>query len=207
VDDFHDERVPSGVRLRSTVTTVPSRSEPGQSARSVHHRRARFQRRWPAVVAVVAVVVVISLLLPGGRHQWAVSLFRQPSRYTVLAFSDPANLPHRARRGEPLTVAFSISNYEGRPVTYRYVLSEDSGGAHRVLGASARSVGTGRTATVVTTVRPSCRTSPCRMEVSLPGHQETIDFLVSLVTRQPAPARRGQHPGSGHQTPAGGGGG
>ncbi|MFZ0228915.1 MAG: hypothetical protein WAL41_18685 [Mycobacterium sp.] len=158
------------------------------------------------VVAVTAVLVAISLLLPGGRHQWAVSLFRQPTRYTVLAFSDPANLPDRARLGESLSVAFTISNYEGRTVTYRYVLSEDNGGAHKVLGASARSVAGGRTAAVVTTVRPSCRTSPCRIEVSLPGHPQTIDFLVSLVTQRPSSVRRARHSVLGHP-PAGGGGG
>jgi hypothetical protein len=136
-----------------------------------------------------------------------VSLFRQPTRYTVLAFSDPANLPDRARLDESLTVAFTISNYEGRAVTYRYVLSEDSRDAHKVLGASARSVAAGRTAAVVTAVRPSCRTSPCRIEVSLPGHAETIGFLVSLVTQRPSSVRRGGHSVLGHRAPAGGGGG
>jgi len=151
-------------------------------------------------------MVVISLLLPGGRHQWAVSLFRQPTRYTVLAFTDPANLPYRAGLAQPLTVAFSISNDEGRAVAYRYILSEDSQDGHQVLRASARSVAAGRTAAVVTTVRPSCPTSPCRIEVSLPGHPETIDFLVSLVTQPPSPAQPGRHPGPRHQAPTRGGG-
>ena len=219
MDDSDDDRVrPSGARLllpvadqvtayAKPVTAVPPRPDPGRSDRPAHHRRTRSQHRWLTVVAVTTVLVAISLLLPGGRHQWAVSLFRQPTRYTVLAFSDPANLPDRARLGQSLTVAFTISNYEGRALTYRYVLSEDSKGAHKVLGASARPVAAGRTAAVVTTVRPSCRTSPCRIEVSLPGHPETIDFLVSLVTQRPSSVRRGRHSVLGHQAPAGSGGG
>ena len=218
MDDSDDDRVPpSAARLllpaadrlttdAKPVTAMPPRSGPGRSDRRALHGRTRSQRRWPTVVAVTAVLIAISLLLPGGRHQWAVSLFRQPTRYTVLAFSDPANLPNRAGLGKSLTVAFTISNYEGRAVTYRYVLSEDSRGAHEVLGSSARSVAAGRTAAVVTTVRPSCRTSPCRIEVSLPGHPETIDFLVSLVTQRPSSVRRGRHSVIG-QAPAGGGGG
>ena len=218
MDDSDDDRLPpSAARLllpaadrlttdAKPVTGVPPRSDPGRSDRRALHGRTRSQHRWPTVVAVTAVLIAISLLLPGGRHQWAVSLFRQPTRYTVLAFSDPANLPNRAGLGKSLTVAFTISNYEGRAVTYSYVLSEDSRGAHEVLGASARSVAAGRTAAVVTTVRPSCRTSPCRIEVSLPGHPETIDFLVSLVTQRPASVRRGRHSVLG-QAPAGGGGG
>ena len=219
MDDSDDDRVPaSGARLlwpvagqlttdAKPVTAVPPRSDPGRSDRRALHRRTSSQHRWPTVVAVTAVLVAISLLLPGGRHQWAVSLFRQPTRYTVLAFSDPASLPDRARLGESLTVAFTISNYEGRAVTYRYILSEGNGGAHKVLGASVRSVGAGRTAAVVTTVRPSCRTSPCRIEVSLPGHPEIIDFLVSLVTQRLSSVRRGRHSVLGYQASAGGGGG
>lgn len=187
--------------MRSPVTaTLPQLvPDPGGRARSVNHRRTRSHHRRSIIVAVVAVAVVISVLFPGGRHQWAVSLFRQPSRYTVLAFNDPANLPDRARFDQRLTVAFNISNYEGRTEVYRYVLSEDSKGTHRLLGASALSVAADRSATVVTTVRPSCPNSPCRIEVSLPGHPDTIDFLVRLVTQRSSPARRGRNHGPGDQ--------
>lgn len=219
MDDSDDDRVPSAeARLPLPVTdrlntdakpvnAVRPRPAPDRSDRQALRRRTRSQHRGPTVVAVTAVLVAVSLILPGGRHQWAVSLFRQPTRYTVLAFTDPANLPDRARPGESLTVAFTISNYEGRALTYRYVLSEDSRGDHKVLGTSARSLAAGRTAAVVITVRPSCRTSPCRIEVSLPDHPETIDFLVSLVTQRPSSVRRSRHSVLGHQAPAGSGGG
>jgi hypothetical protein len=138
-------------------------------------------RRWWPILAPLAVLAIgASLLSPTGRHQWALSLVRQPARYTVLSFNHAANLPATAVIGRPIRVSFTVGNHEGHREDYRYVLRSAGGGRSRILGGSARSVTAGMTWTVSTVVRPVCGTARCRIEVSLPGHRETIDFLVAL---------------------------
>jgi hypothetical protein len=132
---------------------------------------------------LAAVAIGISLLLPAGRHQWALSLIRQPAHYTILSFDHPSALPSRAVINRPIRVSFMIGNREGRLLAYQYVLSQHGGGASQVLGESARTIGAGDSWKVSTTVRPSCHTSPCRIEVSLPGHPEVIDFVIRLLSR------------------------
>jgi hypothetical protein len=142
---------------------------------------------WPTLTILAVLAVGASLLFPAGRHQWALSLLRQPTRYTVLSFNQASALPATAVKNEPVTVSFTVGNNEGRVVGYRYVLSASSGGRSHILGASTRTVAPGATWTVSTVVRPTCDASPCRIEVWLPGHPETIDFLVTLK------APRGKH--------------
>lgn len=143
-----------------------------------HETGAR--RWWPTLTAIAGLAVGASLLWPAGRHQWALSLFRQPTRYTVLSFNKAWALPTTAVIDEPITVSFTVGNREGRVVDYRYVLSASGGGSSRILEESTRTIDAGARWTVSRVVRPTCDTSPCRIEVSLPGHSETIDFLVTL---------------------------
>jgi predicted GH43/DUF377 family glycosyl hydrolase len=69
-------------------------------------------------------------------------------------------------------------------VSYRYVLTDSASGNNQALGESAKTVAAGATWTVWRIIRPTCITSPCRIEVMLPGHSEKIDFLVTLVGQQ-----------------------
>jgi hypothetical protein len=138
------------------------------------------RRWWPVLVPVVLLTIAASICLPSGRHQWALSLVRQPTPYTTLAFDHPADLPATAVVNRPIGVSFSISNREGRALTYEYVLTQNSSRAVTVLRRSARTVAVNGSWNIMTTIRPSCSSSPCRIQVSLPGHPEKIDFLVSL---------------------------
>jgi hypothetical protein len=151
--------------------------------------QVRQRRWWPFVGPIVLIAVVVSLLTPAGRHQWALSLFRQPTYYTALSFNKAWALPATAAWDAPLSVSFSVANHEGRAVRYRYVLTEKAGsgsGTVTTLKQSARLVPDGATWTVSTSVRPTCASSTCRVEVSLPGHPETIDFLLNLTFGPPA---------------------
>lgn len=134
------------------------------------------------MTALAALAIGASLLLPAGRHQWALSLIRQPTPYTVLFFNKPAALPTTVAINQPITVSFTVGNYEGRLMDFRYVLSASSVRSSHILGESTRSIAAGAMWTVTRTLRPRCDTSPCRIEISLPGHPETIDFLVSFKT-------------------------
>jgi hypothetical protein len=146
--------------------------------------RARERRWWPVVAPLAFIAIAASLLLPAGRHQWALSLFRQPTYYTSLSFDRAWALPTTVAREGPLTFSFSVGNHEGRAVTYRYLISEGSAGKGHSVGQSMKTVAPGATWTVSTTVRAACTGSRCRVQVSLPGHPEMIDFLVTLTAER-----------------------
>lgn len=150
-------------------------------------REPARRRWWPVAAGVAGAVLVASVLLPAGRHQWALSIFRQPTRYTALSFKYAWLLPANGTVGRSTPLFFTVENEEGRSLTYRYVIRQtDPLGASQTLSDGVRTVASGATWTVDTKVRPSCVLSPCRVEVLLPGHPETIDYLVIL--RSP-PAR------------------
>lgn len=129
---------------------------------------------------LTVLAIGLSLLWPTGRHQWAISIFRQPTPNTVLFFNKAGALPTTAIVGAPMPISFAIENDEGRVVNYRYVLSITDGGHSHVLKESVRTVGDGKTWNVSTVVRPACNTLHCRIEVSLPRYPEVIDFLVTF---------------------------
>jgi hypothetical protein len=152
-------------------------------ARSSPDQEPRTWRWWVIVTLFAALAVAVSLLFPAARHQWALSLFRKPAYYTVLSFNQPQALPATASINEPIRISFTIGNREGHVVGYRYIISASNGGTHHVLGQATRTVAAGARWTVTRVVRPSCYGSPCRIEVSLPGHAEDIDFLVTMVAK------------------------
>ena len=144
---------------------------------------------WRVLAGAAGLASAISLLVPAGRHQWALSLLRQPTPYTVLFFNRAAVLQARVTPGQPVHFAFTVGNREGRALRYRYVISTyplgSNGGRPVLLAESAKLVPAGSNWSVSVTVRPHCGSSPCRIQVSLPGHPETIDFL-------PTPAAAGR---------------
>jgi len=142
--------------------------------------RSAGRRRWPMAVAAVLIIIGATLLSPYGRHQWALSLIRQPTPYTVLSFNQAWALPSVVVPRQPIRISFTVGNHEDRAVDYRYVLSESSDRSSRILKESARKLAIGAAWTVSAVVRPACTDSPCHIEVSLPGHPEIIDFLVTL---------------------------
>lgn len=169
------ERFERGAALHANVPRVSERDWPPLEEQ-VHSKR----RWWPFLVPLAALVIGVSLLIPGGRHQWALSLFRQPTAYTSLSFNNAASLPTTATNSEPMAVSFTIGNQEGHAIKYRYLLSDSAAGVSESLGGSSKIVPAGKTWTVSTVIRPSCLASPCKIKVSLPGHPETIDFIVTL---------------------------
>ena len=143
--------------------------------------RPEARRWWPIATPIAALLIGASLLLPTARHQWALAIFHQPTRYTVLSFNDSSALPSVVRRDTAIPISFTIGNYQGKAEAYRYVLTERAGDFANQLGTSQRIIPSGGTWSVRTVVRPTCRLSPCKIEVVLPGRQETIDFLVTLT--------------------------
>lgn len=158
-----------GRRLSSNTVTAPEEYDEPQG-----------RRWWVIVVPVVALVLAASLLIPSSRRQWTLSIFRQPTPYTALSFSKAWALPTAVVTNEPITLSFVIINQEGQNITYHYIIRQDSAGLSTTLGRSANTVAAGHSWTVSTVIRPTCLVSPCRIQVSLPGHPETIDFLAAV---------------------------
>lgn len=141
----------------------------------------RGRRWWPVLAAATTIAVGLSLATPAGRHQWALAIFRQPTPYTALWFNQAWALPSNGARNKALPISFAISNQQGRAVTYRYVVKQvDPLNDTKTLSTAVRTVAADHVWEVRVVIRPSCELSPCRVEVALPGHPETIDFLVIL---------------------------
>jgi glycosyltransferase involved in cell wall biosynthesis len=168
---------PARARRRAPARRPAAAGRPGW--RSRWRSRWRPGLRWPAVMAAAALAAAASLLVPAARHQWAISLARQPARYTALFFDHAWALPSRVPAHQPVRLSFTIQNHEGRPEQYTYLLTTGSGRGQRTLGESTRAVPAGTSWTVSARIRPECGGAPCRVQVSLPGHPETIDVLLT----------------------------
>jgi hypothetical protein len=138
---------------------------------------------WPFVAVALVVLVGASLIFPAGRHQWAVSIIRQPTNYTALSFADAGHLPSTVTAGTPVRVSFSVANHESKLVRYPYVVTSANVGSDTtptVLERATVAVPSGGRRTTSTTVTPACTSSSCRITVSLPSHSESIDMLVHV---------------------------
>jgi hypothetical protein len=138
----------------------------------------RGQRRWwPSLTVLLVVAIGISLSFPAGRHQWDVSILRQPTRYTALYFDHPASLPHQAKVNQTIAFSFTIANDEGRAVDYRYRVQTSPAGSPQQQEVST-TIPAARVESISVSLRPACAGSPCRIRISLAGYPETIDFLL-----------------------------
>jgi hypothetical protein len=181
-------------------------SEPTDEAND--HRRFGFARRprlwWPIGCAAAALVIAVSLLFPAGRHQWALSIIRQPARYTALSFRYGWLIPKFGIKGASMDLFFTITNQEGRTLKYRYIIRQTDGLTTQTLSGADQIVRAGASWMVDTKVRPSCGISPCHVEVMLPGHSEAIDFLITLKNPPTKHKPKSSSHAAGASAPAGG---
>jgi hypothetical protein len=174
------QTMPGRSRKGRDTDTAPDQLHVGAPPTTTPTTRTR-RRHWPNVAATAVVLVGVSLATPAGRHQWALSFIRQPTPYTTLAFADAAHLPTTLPSGGRLDLMFTVANHEGHVVRYRYVVTSASNAQTPVVLRSHNLVvPNGVTKTEVVRVVPRCDSSPCRVQVSLPGPAETIDVRVQL---------------------------
>ncbi len=150
-------------------------------ARSMPRGESTGHRWWPWVAGIVAIGVGVSLLFPGARHQWALSVVRQPTPYTTLSFVHSVSLPRAVPADGNVSFSFTVANNEGRDMTYHYVVSSADPTANEataILQRGTLHLAPGHKAAASAEVRPVCSTSTCRVVVSLEGQSESIDFLV-----------------------------
>lgn len=134
---------------------------------------------WLGGTGLVAVLlVVVGVLSPSVRHQLSLSVSRQNTVYTQLAFTNATALPSTAVRGKAIHVSFLVTNDEGMPVLYQYVVASGSGTKLESLSSSSKTVASGAIWNVDTNVVPKCAATACRVQVSLPQQGESIDFIL-----------------------------
>lgn len=151
-----------------------------EAARVAERARPRWGLWLCMACVITAIVIVASVMSPAIRQQWKLSLFRQNTAYTELAFYRPTALPVTAVRGKGIQVAFTITNDEGRPVSYRYMVASGSSSTLALLSSASRTVAPGDVWLVNTIVVPKCARATCRVQVTLPQQGERIDFLFRL---------------------------
>ena len=160
----------------------PSSSNYGQldeESQASQYERPRWDFWLYGAGFVTVVLVAASLLSPWVRHEWGLSLGRQPTPYTQLGFSHAADLPATGVRGKGISVTFVITNDAGKQLSYRYVVASGSGTKLTALRSGTRLVAAGASWDVDTVVVPKCAASSCRIQVSLLEQDESIDFILT----------------------------
>lgn len=170
----------------------------GSQLDGVDHAVARQPpnwRRWLWVGVITLAITATSMLSPYFRHQWEISLGRQPTPYTELSFNDATTLPTTAERGKVIHVSFTIANETNRPIAYRYAVASGSGREMKFLGAATSTVAPGASWAVTRSVVPECSENTCRVQVTLPQQNERIDFILALEpkTATKVKKRNAQH--------------
>lgn len=161
----------------------------GEVQEATENKQPRWEWWLCGAGLVVAVLVVASLLSPWARHQWALSLGRQPTPHTQLGFNDAVGLPVTAVRGKGIPISFAITNDEGKAMSYQYVVASGSGTKLETLSTATETVAAGASLNVKMTVVPKCAAAACRVQVSLPRQRETIDFLVTYQNKSSAKSK------------------
>jgi hypothetical protein len=150
-----------------------------QASRAPEREHPRWAYWLCGAGLLAAILLVASALSPWVRHEWSLSLLRQNDPYTQLAFNQAEALPVTVVRGKEIRVSFAITNDEGKPVSYQYVVASGSGTKLAPLSSSSDTVAAGATWNVDSTVTPKCETNSCRLQVSLPRQGERIDFMFT----------------------------
>jgi hypothetical protein len=112
-----------------------------------------------------------------------MSLGRQPTPYTQLGFTNASSLPTTGVAGKGIPVSFTITNDEGRQVSYRYVVASGSGTKLTALSSGTTALAAGASWNVGIVVVPKCAAASCRVQVSLPEQNESIDFMLTYPTQ------------------------
>ena len=68
-------------------------------------------------------------------------------------------------------------------MSYRYVVASGSGEKLVSLNSASALVAAGGSWTVSITVVPNCTESSCHIKVSLPGQNESIDYLLTYAAK------------------------
>ena len=159
--------------------TSSSYGQPDEDPQVSQHVQPRWDF-WLLGTGLLAIAIAVATFMsPWVRHEWTLSLKRQPTLYTQLGFANAANLPTTGVRGKSVPVSFIITNDEGRQVSYQYVVASGSGAKLTTLSSATRVLAAGASWGVGIAVVPKCAAASCRVQISLPEQHESIDFTLT----------------------------
>ena len=153
--------------------------QPDEDAQVSQYKPPRWDF-WLLGTGLLAIALAVaSFLSPSIRHEWSLSLQRQPTPYTQLGFTNAASLPATGVPGKGIPVSFTITNDEGKQVSYRYVVASGSGTTLTTISSGSTVIAAGHSFGVGIVVVPKCAAASCRVQVSLPEQGESIDFMLT----------------------------
>ena len=156
-----------------------SYGQPDEDAQVARYKPPRWDL-WLLGTGLLAIALAVaSFLSPWVRHEWTLSVQREPTANTGLGFTNAASLPITGVRGKGIPVSFVITNDEGRQVSYRYVVASGSETKLTAISSGTTVLAAGKSWSVAIVVVPKCDTPFCRVQVSLPEQNEQIDFMLT----------------------------
>lgn len=110
------------------------------------------------------------------RHQIAISLTPQPTRYSEIFFSNLAAVPSRLVPGVTTKVPFAIINREGRTVRYTYSVVVTAPRVSSVAETGQVVIGNNEKADLIATFRPEEANALYDVRIRLARPHEAIEF-------------------------------
>jgi hypothetical protein len=142
--------------------------------------RQSTPRLWLHAALALAVcclaLLMLRLLAPG---EFRTSFTREPSPYTALAFVAPDELVNAPADLPRMSLAFRVTNSEGREQVYRYLVTVTSAGRDRFIAAGDLPVASGASAVETVHIENLPLRQAYRIVVALPENSETISLLRS----------------------------
>jgi hypothetical protein len=138
-------------------------------------KRPAWQFAVAAVLTLIGIAGLLAIFFPVQfNHQLDISVFRQPTPYTQLFFSDPTTLPKKLEVGHANKFSFTVVNDQGHPATYRYIVTITGAKLQKVASQGSFTLGDSQSITRTVAVVPTARKTQYLVKVMLSG---TVDFI------------------------------
>lgn len=150
--------------------------------------------RW-SLLSLVALVVICAGLAQTSRGHALLrdaGLYKVPTSYTELAFTNSDALPDAPTAKGQVPVSFSVHNVSGSSSTYQWSIAVTRDGKSQVKATGTVGVPAQGRATVTKSVTAECGTAPSlQVAVRLASPAESIDFWVSCPSGTPTAGAKG----------------
>ncbi len=161
--------------------SVTSEDDGARTSRRRGARSYYLISPWVWASGLLSVIVLgLALFSPTVRHELAISFTRESDSYTELYFTGPTPVsPAQVAGRQQITVSFAVTNHEGRPSQYAYLVRLlDSGTTSTTEKMGYLAVGNGETLNshVALALPQGSRWSV--VDVNLAGRTEAIHYTA-----------------------------
>jgi hypothetical protein len=161
------------------ISSRPS-DRSGDLPESPPRRRLTWKVAWAGAAIFIALAGILAIVFPTQfKHQFAISVTRQPTPYTQLFFANSTTLPRELSLNRPNDVKFTVVNNEGRAATYHYTVTMAVGNQAKIAGQGSFALGDNQSITQTAVIKPSSRRSQYLVKITLDGTGSFIQFYAS----------------------------